>query len=93
MSWEGVFLALTVIGLLALAGSIALQETIVKRNTGSILQALERLRTVARNPGFSSLLILFSLPSISAMAFIASSSYIYINGFGTALRFTAITSQ
>jgi DHA1 family bicyclomycin/chloramphenicol resistance-like MFS transporter len=93
MSWRGVFLALTVIGLLALAGSIALQETIVKRNTGSILQALSKLRTVARNPGFSSLLILFSLPSISAMAFIASSSYIYINGFGTALRFTAITSQ
>ena len=31
---------------------------------------------------FASLLALFSLPSVSAMAFIAASSYIYINGFG-----------
>ncbi|MCK9440325.1 MAG: multidrug effflux MFS transporter [Methanothrix sp.] len=82
MSWRGEFLALAFIGLLALAGSIALQETIDKRNTGSILQTLGGLYTVARNPGFSSLLGLFSLPMVSAMAFIASSSYIYINGFG-----------
>ncbi len=82
MSWRGVFLALALIGLLALAGGIAFQETIEKRNTGSILQALGRLSTVAKNPGFSSLLALFSLPSVSSMAFIASSSYIYINGFG-----------
>jgi len=82
MSWRGVFLALAFIGLLALAGSIALQETIDKRYTGSMLQALGRLYKVARNPGFSSLLTLFSLLSISTMAFIASSSYIYINGFG-----------
>ena len=73
---------LAFIGLLALAGSIALQETIDKRYSGSMLQALRRLCTVAKNPGFSSLLILFSLLSISTMAFIASSSYIYMNGFG-----------
>ena len=82
MSWRGLFLALAFIGLLALAGSIALQETIDKRYTGSMLQAMGRLCKVARNPGFSSLIILFSLPSVSALAFIASSSYIYINGFG-----------
>jgi len=81
MSWRGEFLALAFIGLLALAGSVALQETIDKRNTGSILQTLGGLCTVARNPGFSSLLVLFSLPMVPAMAFIASSSYIYINGF------------
>ncbi|MGB5099777.1 MAG: multidrug effflux MFS transporter [Methanothrix sp.] len=82
MSWREVFLVLAFIGLLALAGSIALQETIDKRYTGSMLQALGRLYKVARNPGFSSLLALFSLVSISTMAFVASSSYIYINGFG-----------
>jgi hypothetical protein len=47
-----------------------------------MLQALGRLCKVAGNPGFSSLLILFSLLSVSTTAFIASSSYIYINGFG-----------
>lgn len=82
MSWRELFLVLACIGLLALAGSIALQETITKCNTSSMLQALCRLCRVAGNPGFSSLLILFSLPSMSALAFIASSSYIYINGFG-----------
>lgn len=81
-SWRGVFLVLAFIGLLALAGSIALQETIDKRNTGSMMQALGRLGTVAKNPGFSSLVALSSLPSVSTMAFVASSSYIYINGFG-----------
>jgi DHA1 family bicyclomycin/chloramphenicol resistance-like MFS transporter len=81
MSWRGVFLALAFIGLLALAGSIALQETIDKRNNGSMLQALGRLCAVVKNPGFSSLLALSSLQSVSTMAFVASSSYIYINGF------------
>lgn len=81
MSWRGVFLTLAFIGLLAFAGSIALQETIDKRNNGSMLQALGRLCTVVKNPGFSSLLALSSLQSVSTMAFVASSSYIYINSF------------
>jgi DHA1 family bicyclomycin/chloramphenicol resistance-like MFS transporter len=82
MSWRGEFLALTFIGLLALAGSIVLQETIDKRNAGSILQAMCGLFRVAVNPGFSSLLTLASLPMLFVLAFIASSSYIYIDGFG-----------
>jgi DHA1 family bicyclomycin/chloramphenicol resistance-like MFS transporter len=81
-TWRGLFGALAFIGLLALAGSIALQETLHDRNEGSLIHALGRLYVVARNPAFASLLALFSLPAISAMAFIASSSYIYIRGFG-----------
>ena len=80
-TWRGVFLILGGIGLLALAGSIALQETIHKRYTGTMRQALGRLETVVRNPGFAFLLIIFSMLSVSSMAFIAASSYIYINGF------------
>ncbi len=84
ISWRGVFWTLALIGLLALAGGLALQETMEERNrsSGSVLRAMGGLYKVARNPGFSSLLALFSLPSVSAMAFIAASSYIYINGFG-----------
>lgn len=82
VSWRGVFWALAGIGLLALIGSIAMEETIGKRYTGTILQAMSRLVTTIKNPGFSSLLIVFSMLSVSSMAFIASSSYIYINGFG-----------
>lgn len=81
-SWRGLFGALAFIGLLALAGSIALQETLERRCSGSLFNALRRLCVVIRNPAFASLLVLFSMPGISAMAFIASSSYIYIKGFG-----------
>ncbi|MEM2097173.1 MAG: Bcr/CflA family efflux MFS transporter [Methanothrix sp.] len=81
-SWRGLFGALAFIGLMALAGSAALQETLERRYSGPLSHALGRLYVVARNPAFASLLVLFSLPSISAMAFIASSSYIYIRGFG-----------
>jgi DHA1 family bicyclomycin/chloramphenicol resistance-like MFS transporter len=40
MSWRGVFWTLAFIGLLALAGSTALQETIDERNSGSMVRAL-----------------------------------------------------
>ena len=82
MSWRGVFVVLAFIGMLSLAGSIALKETIGRRNGGSLLQALGGLYTVIKNPHFSWLLLLFSLPSLAALAFVAASSYIYINGFG-----------
>lgn len=82
VSWRGAFWALALIGLLALLGGLALVETIGERSGGSVLGALGRIFRVAKNPGFSTLLLLFSLPGISLMAFIAASSYIYINGFG-----------
>ncbi len=71
-----------VIGLIALAGSLALVETLKTRYTGTLGQSIGRLAVVAKNPGFFSLLIIFSLLSFSSMAYIASSSYIYIDGFG-----------
>jgi len=82
VSWRGAFWALALIGLLALLGGLALQETIGERSGVSLFGALGRIFRVAKNPGFSTLLLLFSLPGISSMAFIAASSYIYINGFG-----------
>jgi len=39
-SWRGIFLALAFIGLLALAGSIALQETIERRHMGSMRHSI-----------------------------------------------------
>jgi len=80
-SWRGAFWVLAGAGFLALAGCVALEETIGKRYTGTILQTMGRLGVVLKNPGFTSLLIIFSLISIPFMAFIAASSYIYINEF------------
>lgn len=81
-SWRGVFWTLTGIGFLSLIGCLLLDETHRQLYRGNILQALGRLGTVLKNPGFASLLILFSVANLSLMAFIASSSYIYENHFG-----------
>jgi len=81
-SWRGIFWALSFIGFLALAGTAAMNETIGRRNTGTIWQSWKRLEVVLKNPGFFSLLIVFSIPAIPFMAYLVSSSYIYVNKFG-----------
>ncbi|MGE5374032.1 MAG: multidrug effflux MFS transporter [Bacteroidota bacterium] len=80
-SWRGVFWSLTGIGLLALLGSLLFQETLPQRTSGMLLPGPGRLGQVLRNRSFSSLLLLFSLGSVSSLAFIASSTYIYQDGF------------
>jgi DHA1 family bicyclomycin/chloramphenicol resistance-like MFS transporter len=81
MSWRGVFWTLTGIGVVALAGCLLFEETIAQRTSGMLLPSLGRLGRVLQNRGFTLLLILFSLVSISSLAFIASSTYIYQDGF------------
>jgi MFS transporter, DHA1 family, multidrug resistance protein len=81
MSWRGVFWALAIIGGVALAGSLLFEESIPERTSGMLLQSLAHLGKVLQNRGFTLLLFLFSLGMISMMAFIASSTYIYQDGF------------
>lgn len=81
-SWRGVFFVLAVVGLLSMAASAAMEETIDQHYEGSIMQSLGRLGVVARNAGFISLVLTFSLMSIAMMSFISSSSYIYVDQFG-----------
>lgn len=81
-SWRGAFWALSLLGLAATAGGIAMEETIGQRSTGNILQSVGRLWIVAKNPGFTSLLITFALIAVPLMAFISASSYIYVQQFG-----------
>ncbi len=80
-SWRGVFWTLTSIGVLALLWSLALRETVHKRYAGTILQTLGQLGVVLRNPGFSVLLFIFSLVIMPLYAYLAASSYMYINEF------------
>lgn len=80
-SWRGVFWVLTIVGILATAGGIAFQETNECPSTGGIFQSIGRLAVVAKNRGFASLLITFSILSIPMMAFITASSYIYVDEF------------
>ena len=81
-SWRGVFMVLTVVGLLITIAGIAMEETIEERYEGTIIQSLGRLGIVAKNPGFVTLLFTFSLMGIPMMSYISSSSYIYVSQFG-----------
>ena len=81
-SWRGLFVVLAAIGLVSLAGGLMLTETLPRRYPGTIIQSLRRMGVVLKNPGFASLLLVFSLVSVASLAFIADSSYIYENGFG-----------
>jgi DHA1 family bicyclomycin/chloramphenicol resistance-like MFS transporter len=81
-SWRAVFWILAGIGGLALAAGTLLDETLSHRYQGSAFRSLGRLGVVMKNPGFSSLIGIFSLAPVPMMAFIAASSYIYIQKFG-----------
>jgi len=81
-SWRGLFVTLALIGVVAMVGALLLQETIPSRSTGTMAQSVRRLGAVLNNPGFASLLIVFSLVSTASLAFVSASSYIYQDGFG-----------
>ena len=81
-SWRTIFLMLAAIGAMALLGGMFFRETLSEKFTGSVIGSWYRLLVVLKNLGFSSLLLIFSLAPIALMAFLASASYIYIDGFG-----------
>jgi DHA1 family bicyclomycin/chloramphenicol resistance-like MFS transporter len=80
-TWRGIFWTLTGIGVIALAGSLLLEETLQERNSGAVLYSFTRLGKVMKNRGFILLLLLFSIGGISVMAFVAGSTFIYQDGF------------
>ncbi|KLK88035.1 membrane protein [Methanoculleus sediminis] len=81
-SWRGLFVALALIGVASMAGALLLRETIPSRYTGTTAQSVHRLGAVLKNPGFASLLVVFSLVSTASLAFVSASPYIYQDGFG-----------
>ncbi len=82
MSWRVIFWALTGFSCITFLLSIQLDETLEDRYEGHVLRSIGRLGVVLKNPGFSSLLGIFSMAPLPLMAFIAASAFIYINGFG-----------
>ena len=81
-TWPMIFVALAVFGTISIILALCYEETLETRYTGSVIRAWGRLGTVAKNPHFLSLLIIFSITPMALMAFLASGSYIYVNGFG-----------
>lgn len=80
-SWKGIFWILTIVSFISIIGSLLLQETLKNYNTGSLLKVLDNIRVVAKNPGFAVLLFTFAITTLPLMAYITTSSYIYIDGF------------
>jgi len=87
MSWNAIFWVLAGVGSVAFFLSLLLDETLQERYSGSLLQSFGRLAVVLKNPGFSVLLGIFSLVPLPLMAFIAASSFVYIQGFGMTEEF------
>ncbi|MDO6685361.1 MULTISPECIES: multidrug effflux MFS transporter [unclassified Agarivorans] len=81
-SWRMMFVALAIFGGLSALLAIGYRETLDTRYTGSIVRSWGRLAVVMKNPRFTSLLGIFSIPAMAMMAFLAAGSYIYVNGFG-----------
>lgn len=80
-SWRGVFWTLAGAGMLALVLSLALRETVVARYRGTLGQTMAQLGTVLKNPGFTTLLLVFSLAVMPLYSYLAASSFIYIKEF------------
>ena len=81
-SWRGTFAAQTVLGAVVVVMSVAFEETLLVRTTGSTLTSLRRLGTVLKHRTFASLLLIVAPVSLSGMAFVSSSSYIFQEDFG-----------
>lgn len=84
VSWRGTFGVLIVAGTVNLAASLFFEETLPasERYTGSFWSTFGRLAVVGKNVGFTGVLIVFSLLAAPYMAYVAVSSYVYVQYFG-----------
>ena len=81
-SWRGIFWCLALCGLLALLGVFALAETSPKKREISLLATFGRMGFVLRNRHFRNPLLLFSAMSMPFFSYLATSAFIYQDGFG-----------
>lgn len=83
-TWKTVFIVLAVLMGIALLGAILLEETLPEqeRTKGSTLRSILNLGTVVKDKRFSSLLLLGGMFKAPFMAYLAVTSYIFINEFG-----------
>ena len=81
-SWRGVFGVQAALGIVGILGTLAMRESSRPDTTASPLRAWKRLATVMRNRRFRRLLWTFTPLTIPGLAYIATSSFIYISRFG-----------
>ncbi len=81
--WRGSFYLLTILGAINLFVAFLFCETLPeqKRYRGDILQSLTLLVDAARKKYFMAVMIMFALMSSPFMAYLSSSSFIYVEHF------------
>lgn len=84
VSWRGIFGVLIAAGAVNLAASFFFEETLPdsERYKGSFWSTFGRLAVVGKNVGFTGVLTVFSLLAAPYMAYVAVSSYVYVQSFG-----------
>ena len=84
VSWRGTFGVLIAAGAVNLAASFFFEETLPdsERYKGSFWSTFGRLAVVGKNVGFTGVLTVFSLLAAPYMAYVAVSSYVYVQYFG-----------
>lgn len=84
VSWRGTFVVLITAGAVNLAASFFFEETLPEseRYKGSFWSTFGRLAVVGKNVGFTGVLTVFSLLAAPYMAYVAVSSYVYVQYFG-----------
>lgn len=81
-SWRGLFCILGSCSIIALIVSFSLKETMKNPTQGSALTSLKRIGIVLQNESLRRLLFLFALAFMPFMAYLTSSSFIYVKVFG-----------
>ena len=83
-SWHGAFYLLTVLGLVNLLLALLLTETLPpeQRYQGNLMASFSLLTRLLRFRRFMQLLLMFSLLAAPYMAYLAVSSFVYIEKFG-----------
>ena len=83
-SWRGSFVLLAILGTVNLVLAFLLTETLPpeERYKGSILQSFSLLANLLKYKRFIRLLLMFSLLAAPYMAYLAMSSFVYVNYFG-----------
>jgi MFS transporter, DHA1 family, multidrug resistance protein len=82
-SWSWIFYAQAAIGCLAFLGVLRMDETHGARNPTSLAQVARAYGRLMRNTPFVAVTLLMAVCMFPLYGFIAASSEIYINGFGT----------
>lgn len=86
VSWRGIFWSLALCGLLAMLGVFCLAETAPKSRTASISATFARMGVVLRQKEFLKPLLLFSAMAMPFMSYLATSSFIFQDGFGVSAQ-------